>query len=406
MILMHRDTPVAKIEMINNKPVRYLKIYTEELLPIGTKGNGSKQEQILLNHWYKSRSIPNLRPNIQSIENKIGKSMTELFIKSSGISLTDTYWFKDEQNTVKWSDINYHDNGFEPVFANYYANKQIDFSPSPDYCTDGIMEKFWLPIENQPYLFKIDTQYKNVLSANEVIFYQIASELNIKTTPYFAGKNDYNDYCCCPCFVKHSNCDFVNAMQIKHTPQKNQTDCFYFDKVGEKLIRFFSNNLGFTKQIKEMITLDCLFHNIDRHERNFGYLLFDDGSTDFVPLFDNGFCLGVGTNISNHIVENNMKLFSGQRKDILQEYGLPIDIDSKFFLRILEEIYQEYSIPETIFHIAKKELEEGIKIIQQNNKILLQKWSIPRYEEEYDKIRGKEKSFYVENIENDIQEKE
>ena len=73
----------------------------------------------------------------------------------------------------------------QPGFAVFLEGKETPLSPSPDYTTDGIMEKFWYSIEHTPYLAKMDSLQDNALLANEILYYKIASALGIKTTPYF-----------------------------------------------------------------------------------------------------------------------------------------------------------------------------------------------------------------------------
>lgn len=50
MLLMHKDTPVAKVDVHNHLILGYDEIYNEKEIPLGTKGNGKTQEQILLSH--------------------------------------------------------------------------------------------------------------------------------------------------------------------------------------------------------------------------------------------------------------------------------------------------------------------------------------------------------------------
>lgn len=50
-----------------------------------------------------------------------------------------------------------------------------------------------------------------------------------------------------------------------------------------------------------MITLDCILHNTDRHEKNFGYLIDSNKNCSFVPLFDNGFCLGTNRVANDYV---------------------------------------------------------------------------------------------------------
>lgn len=356
MILMHGDKPAAEIEMNGNILAGYRHIYDKKELPIGTIGNSKEQEHILINHWVKSRLIPGLRPNIPEIEKILGISKTDAFIQSAGISLTDTYWIKAPSSEIKWEQVNFHRNGFSNPFAEYYFYHKTSFSPSPDFTTDGIMEKFWLCISGQPYLFKLDRKYDNALCANEVVYAKIASDIGCITTPYLFGEADFGKYCLCPCFVNVDSCDYINAMQVKHSD---------FSKTGESLVRYFMNKLGFEKEMRAMISLDCLFHNTDRHERNFGYLKFSNGELKFVPPFDNGYCLGVNREVSHPITDGDMKLFSGNRKDIIECYGTPLDLDKKYCFNILETVYQEYGIPEWRFDMAKQELTYGIDLLKQ-----------------------------------------
>lgn len=219
------------------------------------------------------------------INNISSKTVHHMFYYSSGISITDTYWIKEENDEILWKDINYHDNGFEPIFATYYLDGKIKKTNkiiSPDFTTDGIMEKFWFMSGDKPFLAKMDNKYDNTLSANEIIYFKTAAIAGIDTTPYLLGETKNNKYCACPCFINNADEDYISAMQIRHTN---------FSLSGEMLIRFFIEKLGYEEEMKQMITLDCLFHNKDRHEKNFGIKKTKNGFK-FIAPFDNGFCLG------------------------------------------------------------------------------------------------------------------
>lgn len=362
MILMNKNEPVAILDYIDSTPTGYKKIINDNGIPLGTKGLNEEQEKILFTHWYKSRSIPNIRPNLTKIEQKLGMDIAEALSKSMNISITDTYWVKEEDSLATWEDINYHDNGFDMVLAKYYADEDILFSPSPDFTTDGVMEKFWYTSCNIPYLAKIDNKYGNRLSANEIVYFQIAANVGIQSTPYVSGILNNQNYCACPCFISNSNENYVSAMQVKHSD---------FSLTSENLIKYFSNKLGFEKEIKEMITLDCLFHNTDRHEKNFGYIVKEDGSLQFVPMFDNGFCLGVNRDINNAVTDGDMKLFNDKRIYILKRYGVPLDIDKNDCLHILQSIYEKFGINESLYESAKRDLDFGLNLIAELNKSYL-----------------------------------
>lgn len=356
-ILMHKNIPVAKIQFICGYPVRFLDIYCHNELPMGVFSDNEQTTQLLLKHWYQARSIPKERVRFFGLANGLENSI-DLFHFAKGIRLTDTYWLTDNPKELSWEEVNFHDNSFVPVFGLLLEGKGTSIHTSPDFTTDGIMEKFWYSIEKTPYLAKMDSLQENALLANEIVYYKIASALGIKTTPYFQGKMGKSYICSCPCFVKNAKDDFITAMQIKHDD---------FSRTGENLIHYFTDTLGFDKEMREMITLDCLFHNSDRHEKNFGVIKHPDGTYDFVPPFDNGYCLGANRTPENPIIKYDMKLFSSSREEILEQYGIPINLNSSFFLKELENAYSFYQVPETYYEKAKEELLDGIEILQQIN---------------------------------------
>lgn len=353
MYLMHKDIPVAEVSFINGI-LSYDKILNKDELPIGTIGNGKTQEQLLLSHWYKSRSIPRNRPGMSHITEKLGIERADMFMYSSGISITDTYWFKEENDDLLWSDVNYHDNGFEPLFASVYLNAGIEGNPKncPDFTTDGIMEKFWFISQGKPYLAKIDSMYDNTLSANEIIYYNTAKIAGVNTTPYTKSSAKGKNYCICPCFINNSSEDFISMMQIKHSD---------FSLSGENLYYYLFKE-GYEDEVKKMITLDVFFHQTDRHEKNMGLKQTSKGRF-FVPAFDNGFCLGANRQFGSRITDGDMKLFNCKRAEILDRFGVNLNLDRGYINSLLQTTYEQFNIPEERYEIAKDELQTGFDLM-------------------------------------------
>lgn len=358
---MRKNEYIADIEVVNNKFKRYIQIYQPEFLPIGTRGKNELQEQILLEHWQKSRCIPANRVNVSHLSNYYDSSILELFFKNAGISLTDMYWVQTTNHHFAWEDINFHDNGFE-------SNILLSTHPehSPDYTTDGIMEKYWYMAHNIPYLAKFDEENQHVLCANEVVAAQIATFLNISVTPYYYGEIQDKTFCTCPCFIHDSNSEFVSAMQLKHQD---------FSRTGMQLIHYLMHTLHFEKEMKDMIALDCLLHNVDRHEKNFGYIQTNHNKV-FVPLFDNGYCLGMNRDQYHPVTDDDMKIIQGKGKNIIDYFQIKLDIDASFLLSILENVYELYHIPEYRYQMAKEELIFGMQLFSQKQYFLQDEYEI------------------------------
>lgn len=364
--LMHQNEPIARIAIENQIPVGYMDVYKKELLPLGTYHENSMLCKALLKKWYEGRSIPGTRVNLAKLLQKTGENIQSMFWENMGVSITDTYWFKKETDTILWDDINYYQNGFDPVFQNKILKEIFQKGKTPDYTTDGIMEKFWFESYGEFYLAKLDRLCHNLLCANEVVYSQIAKLLEISVCSYTHQTFHDLNMCICPCFIKNEKSDFLSAMQIKHA----------YQYTGLNLLRYFKN-LGFEKEIKDMMTLDCILHNTDRHEKNFGFIK-EDNVLSFVPLYDNGYCLGANyiqefqknnTLSLNHKIANaDMKLLSDSREQILQLFPTEYEISFLDCLSILQDVYEMFHVPETIFALAKQELEAGIEIYHNTQK--------------------------------------
>lgn len=359
MYLMYKNEKVAKINgnIFNHFDV----IFNKDLLPIGTFTNNKVQEGLFIREWLKSRTVPNLRQNIDKIIEKTSISISEGFRLSLGVSLTDHYWFKPEDSILLWEDVNYQDNGFEPVFAKAILNSSPDNFKSPDYTTDGVMEKFWYLSGNElPMLSKIDTEYNNILTANEVVAFNIAKLLEIDTTPYIKGAIGNYLTADCPCFMENNyEYDYVNALQLKHNNLNNYTG-------RNDLSEYFNNKLGLNKEINDLKILDCLLHQEDRHERNIGILIKDQdlSTAKIVPFFDNGSCLGYYRTDKIDTSKDNLKFFNKKREDLVIE-DIP-DISIKDLIEIIKYTYEDYKIPEQNYEYAKEELTKGYEILMEN----------------------------------------
>lgn len=358
--LMYRDMPVATLSMSANRPIGYKTIFQPNDLPVGSYHENDTTAKILFQRWYESRTIPQLRQTSIAFEQSFNKSYIELVLENAGVSITDGYWLKREDDNISWQDINYHENGFDELLLQIKMNLTISGVHSPDLTTDGVMDKFWHNVHGIPYLAKIDTQKHGVLTANEVLYSTIAESAGVHTTPYFYGEVQGIKYCTCPCFIQNASEDFISAMQVKHQDMRLS---------GNRLLHHFMYDLGFATEIRQMMSLDCIFHNTDRHEKNFGFIVSSDSrERRFAPLYDNGYCLGANHSDYLRINDSDMKLLPDSRYDILNRYGIELAIDADFALSELKRIYELYNVSEQDFIKAKNELVMGLEIYHESQK--------------------------------------
>lgn len=144
MFLMHKNDIVAGFGLYNGRPSMVTKIYRPDLLPVGI-GQCSYPDDADILSWYMSRSVPVGRSGYDRLKDALGDccSTDEALLMSFGISLTDTYWFKLENSDMTWDGLDPHDNSFSSDLLNIRYDLFKKPGISPDYTTNGTLEKFW-----------------------------------------------------------------------------------------------------------------------------------------------------------------------------------------------------------------------------------------------------------------------
>ena len=71
-----------------------------------------------IDEWWRSRAIPSTRDGIRRVLESLGTASTgELLDRTYGLSLSDQYWVRREDDPVEWKDINFFDNPFDEALG-------------------------------------------------------------------------------------------------------------------------------------------------------------------------------------------------------------------------------------------------------------------------------------------------
>lgn len=359
--LLKENQKIAKMEFLSGKPYYLTEIYEKPLLPIGIFSQYNDFIPTLIKSWYDGRTIPKERPNLSKVMAKLGVTKDEAFLLSYGISLTDTYWFCKNPDEIRWEDVNYHQNGFDSVLykACCLEDCSIPLNRSPDFTTDGVLEKYWVSVSGVPTLLKRDGIHQNRAVANEIFASKVATILGIQCVPYTLTRDDKGPMCACPSFVTDSHTCFVNGLQLQHE---------FFGQQYKGNLNYFSKDLGFQKEITQLRWLDAFLHQVDRHDKNYGF--FENGS--FAPIFDNGNCLGAERiwKPDYKCQGGDMKFFSGNREDLLFDFPTDKLPTEEELLSSLQKIYEQCSVPEDAYSVAKLELSNSFSLLPERNYFL------------------------------------
>ena len=237
-----------------------------------------------INDWIDGRQIAKHRASIEKLMRELGLTTRHDFIGMVRcLSLTDTFWMKREDEPLRWKDVSLFRNPFDDVIARIafdgtgmYGREN---SPtSPEFATSGSFAKCWIREEGQISLLKRGSSgfanagfetYSEVLASN------LLQAAKVDHVPYSLVKFHSKLACKCPIFTSEK-LGFVSAHRFFN---RN------FD-IDDMLA--FSAKHGAEEAFREMIVMDAVMANVDRHAGNYGFLVDNDSGevVRMAPLFD------------------------------------------------------------------------------------------------------------------------
>jgi len=296
-ILMHKNVSVAELEIddATGSILKIKKIFNETHLPVGVAVKKSIADRAALNEWWVDRSIPASRSGIRKALEMLNVSNTKMLLtKCLGLSLSDQYWIKPQDVDVSWGSVNFFDNSFSDDIGDVLMGKAVkndgfDFH-SPDNTSDGCLKKRWKIIEGKRCLIKAGSNPFMQQPFNEAVATLIAERLNIPHVSYSVIWDEETPYSVCEDFI-NSDTELVSAWRVMQTAKKSNSTSVYRHYLNccESLgIR------GIEHAVDQMIVLDYIIANEDRHQNNFG-VIRDANTLEWIgaaPIFDSGTSLG------------------------------------------------------------------------------------------------------------------
>lgn len=275
--LMNKDVVVATVEERESYGEYTYSIVKQfdDYLPYGFTN---------VDDWIDDRQIAKHRTSIKRLMVELGINNRRGFINMVRcVSLTDTFWMRREESGLSWNDVSLYRNSFDDVVARIAFDgagmygRQFS-STSPEFGTSGSFDKCWVREQNGPHLIKRGSSG----SAN-------------------AGFEPYSEKLCSDIFA---------AAGIDHVPytlrtyhKKLASDCplFTSEELGfVPIVRFFDKRFGVDdvlafaaehggdEPFRQMVVMDAVCANVDRHAGNYGFLVSNDTGEviRMAPLFD------------------------------------------------------------------------------------------------------------------------
>lgn len=239
-----------------------------------------------IDNWIDNRNYAKHKNHLKNMLNQWHINDKIGFINlTKCLSLNDTLWIKKESDNSNWKDVNLYSNEFSDVVEKISFEKGLKgiklSTTDPEITSEGSFKKCWKRKNNkivllkggsegffnsglEPYSEYFASQISNIICSNSVKYNLINHKNNIVTE--------------CNAFT-NEEIGFVPFYKVFNL-NKN---CYNLNTI----INYFIGS-KYENKFREMMVLDSIIINTDRHIGNFGFLINNNTFEiiDFSPIYD------------------------------------------------------------------------------------------------------------------------
>lgn len=293
--LMCKDVPVMSFQLTPFSTTKE-KILNRDLLPeilVDYSGAG-------LTNWLSNRSIDLTRSNARLLTKHMGTGMDALktVIFNKALSLTDCYWIKSSEFETFQELSLYNKNINIDIFSMSLSGiqKSIIKAPNTELTNIGSYEKAWTKIDEDWWLVKHGS-IKNIFA--ELFTFFLARRLGLPVALY---KLYDSKYITTKNFTNTSlSLEHYHSLKYKFN-NRDLDDVIIYDNLD--MIFLGDDYLN-------ILLLDAIVCNPDRHEFNFGVLRDPNYGhiKGLAPNFDNNLALGAQSGLSTFLLKSYLNTF-------------------------------------------------------------------------------------------------
>lgn len=282
--LMNKDRQVALLRIVSGEYAPDKKLETIEIydrLPLGVAN---------LNRWAESRRAYKHNKHLKQLVKKMGGDDIENYIRLTHLtSINDTFWVKQETESITWDDVSLYRNQFTETISMIAfvgtSIKDFDFTPtSPELSCDGSFRKRFRKEKklgeygSDIFIYKRGGEVgAGIEPYCETLASEIANHISPDNSVSYSRRTPYNKLASrCNIFTNEKT-GYISYSRVGDMDNLSLSDALrYFTKIGAE------------QKFREMIVIDALCFNEDRHAGNYG-ILFDNDTLEIqtmAPVFD------------------------------------------------------------------------------------------------------------------------
>ena len=264
--------------------------YDEEKLPLYLQRTKDVET------WLSDRAIDAHRTNSRLLKKalRIGSSDDlDAVLRVHAATITDTYWFCPEGETLSYADVQFRENQFAALALKGDPDSfNKPYSHTPELTNTGSFEKCWLQRDGSWWMVKQGNELERF---SEMFIYHLGRKLGFPMAEY----REEDGTVLSPDFTLGASVNYESADGIVGDDEDYVRN---FDA-------FYAMSPDLARQYLEIIYMDALCFNMDRHTRNYGVLRdVDSGEIlSMAPNFDNNIAL-FSRAIPQNLARTNDKL--------------------------------------------------------------------------------------------------
>ena len=262
------------------------------LLPFFLKRTGDVEG------WLASRAVDAHRTNSRLLKRALrlsGADDVEIVLKVNAATITDTYWFREDGSELRYEDVRFKANYFDKLALRGDPDSfNQPYSPTPELTNIGSFEKCWRLADDKWLMIK---QGNDLERFSELFIFKLGLTFGFPMAVYLPENGTIKS----PDFTDGASVNFESADGIVGDDENYIVNLLAFRKLSPE----------FAEQYLQIIYMDALCFNMDRHTKNYG-VLRDVGTgavLRMAPNFDNNIAL-FARGIPVNLERSNDKLVS------------------------------------------------------------------------------------------------
>lgn len=379
---MHKDIPVfsAEYDSDNVSFTRIREIFSPGHIPYSArKEDGISLKK--LNHWFRWRGIPDYRIGLNRLLDRLGTENQYLLLNEYyALSVSDHYWLKEENDPVTYDEISFFVHGFDQdgfgraMFSLGRADTEESTLQTPNNTLAGYQKKAWFHRGNDLYLLKGGSFLYQLEPVNEKTASEIGRRLGMDVVGYTTEIYENQIVSVCRNMLDDSH-DLITADEVLSL-KKPEKDKFHLYTYLEILEEQGIQNAA--KAMDDMLVLDFIMMNTDRHNQNLGVIINAETMEweKAAPVFDTGTglaCLKYDEEVAGWSEVYNYRLFNSNK--ILDNIvGYLIQNIQRYDFSVLDDIpefYREAMVKHRVISgISDERIESGSALLSRRIQLI------------------------------------